>query len=125
MRVLGGVGSDAWVAFSTALAGGLHALEGGLARAANNLALFFGDAPFGADAARKLGDPVCGPRRGSRRTERRPPTEMIRQSHNSSRARSWSSPARHLALPVADERHRALSVFFVTFGDAIRVRRRQ
>ena len=36
-------------------------------RARATLAIFFGDAPFGADAAR-VGGSVCGPRRGSRRT---------------------------------------------------------
>ena len=41
------------VAFSTALAGGLHALAADLHELQTTLALFFGDVPFGADAARK------------------------------------------------------------------------
>ena len=43
------------VAFSTALAGGLHALAADLHELQTTLALFFGDVPFGADAARKAG----------------------------------------------------------------------
>ena len=50
------------VAFSTALAGGLHALAADLHELQTTLALFFGDVPFGADAARKAGGSVCGPR---------------------------------------------------------------
>ena len=38
------------VAFSTALAGGLHALAADLHELQTTLALFFGDVPFGADA---------------------------------------------------------------------------
>jgi phosphatidylinositol 4-kinase len=88
VRVLGGVGSDAWVAFSTALAGGLHALAADLHELQTTLALFFGDAPFGADAARKLGDRFADLDGDPRRTVVIA-TEMIRQSHNSERAKQY------------------------------------
>ena len=88
VRVLGGVGSDAWVAFSTALAGGLHALAADLHELQTTLALFFGDAPFGADAARKLGDRFADLDGDPRRTVA-VATEMIRQSHNSERAKQY------------------------------------
>ena len=88
VRVLGGVGSDAWVAFSTALAGGLHALAADLHELQTTLALFFGDAPFGADAARKLGDRFDDLDGDPRRTVVIA-TEIIRQSHNSERAKQY------------------------------------
>ena len=75
-------------AFSTALAGGLHALAADLHELQTTLALFFGDAPFGADAARKLGDRFADLDGDPRRTVA-VATEMIRQSHNSERAKQY------------------------------------
>ena len=76
------------VAFSTALAGGLHALAADLHELQTTLALFFGDVPFGADAARKLGDRFADLDGNPRRTVA-VATEMIRQSHNSERAKQY------------------------------------
>ena len=113
VRVLGGVGSDAWVAFSTALAGGLHALAADLHELQTTLALFFGDAPFGADAARKLGDRFA---------------DLDGDPQADGRGRDGDDPpvaqlgAREAVrlVPVADERHRALSLFFVIIPILIR-----
>ena len=78
------------VAFSTALAGGLHALAADLHELQTTLALFFGDVPFGADAARKLGDRFADLDGDPRRTVA-VATEMTRQSHNSERAKQYDA----------------------------------
>ena len=76
------------VAFSTALAGGLHALAADLHELQTTLALFFGDVPSAPTPRGKLGDRFADLDGDPRRTVA-VATEMIRQSHNSERAKQY------------------------------------
>ena len=87
-QVLGGVGSDAWVAFATAFAAGLHALALELHRLQTLLVLFFGDSNVGLEAATALGERFRGLGQDPRQTMAAA-TDMIRRSHDSDRAKQY------------------------------------
>ena len=88
VAVLGGVGSDAWVAFASAFAAGLHALANDLHRLQTLLVLFFGDTNVGVDAATKLGDRFRGLGDDPRVTLG-VATDMIKRSHDSPRGKQY------------------------------------
>jgi phosphatidylinositol 4-kinase len=88
VHVLGGVGSDAWVAFATAFAAGLHALALELHRLQTLLVLFFGDSNVGLEAATALGERFRGLGQDPRQTMAAA-TDMIRRSHDSDRAKQY------------------------------------
>ena len=111
VRVLG-CGSDAWVAFSTALGGWPARVSCGFARAANNARIILRRRALRRRRRAEARGSVCGFGRRSAADRRG------RDGDDPPVAQLGAREAVRL-VPVADERHRALSLFFVTVNSVM------